>query len=130
MMSNAEILKRIATISEHDTRYKKEAYLFILVALEYTLSKLEVRRHLTGQELSRGIAGFAREQYGCMAKLVLENWGITSTGDFGEIVYLLIEHGLLSKTDEDSKEDFTEVYSFDDEFGWNNFTITDIPDRL
>jgi len=130
MMSNTEILKRISSISEHDARFKKEAYLFILVALEYTLSKLETRRHLTGQELSRGIAEFAREQYGCMAKLVLERWGIASTNDFGEIVYLLIEHGLLSKTEEDSKEDFSDVYSFDEEFGWHTFTISDIPDRL
>lgn len=130
MMTNAEILERITKISDQDTRYRKEAYLFILVALEYTLSKLDVRRHLTGQELSRGIAEFARDQYGLMAKLVLDTWGIRATLDFGEIVYLLIEHGLLSKTDKDSKEDFEDVYCFDDEFSDSNYVFPDIPERL
>ncbi len=129
-MTNAEILERITKISDQDTRYRKEAYLFILVALEYTLSKLDVRRHLTGQELSKGIAEFARDQYGLMAKLVLDTWGIRTTLDFGEIVYLLIEHGLLSKTDKDSKKDFEDVYCFDDEFSDSNYAFPDIPERL
>jgi len=130
MMSNSEILARITNISEQDRRYRKEAFLFVLVALEYTLSRLEIRRHLTGEELSRGIADFAREQYGCMAKMVLENWGVTTTGDFGEIVYLLIEHGLLSKTEEDSKEDFADIYLFDEEFGLDSLKLPDVPERL
>ena len=130
MFSNAEILERIAKIAEEDKRYEKEAFLFVLVALEYTISKLKVRRHLTGAELAKGIAGFAREQYGYMARTVLENWGITITMDFGEIVYLLIEHGLLTKTDTDKKEDFAEVYDFRVEFDWKRMRSPDFPDRL
>ena len=130
MLSNIEILKRIGEISRKDKRYKKETFLFVLVALEYTLSKQNVRKHLSGQELSRGIADYARDQYGYMATIVLESWGVTSTQDFGEIVYLMIEHGLMSKTEKDRKEDFNNVYDFDKEFSWNNITLSDFPERF
>ena len=129
-MSNTEILERIGRIAEEDKRYNKEAFLFVLVALEYTVSKQSVRRHLTGQELAKGIAEFAREQYGYMAKMVLNNWGITNTLDYGEIVYLLIENGLLTKTEDDRKEDFAGVYDFDMEFDWKSQSSSDFPERF
>ena len=130
MMSNTEILERIGRIAEEDKRYNKEAFLFVLVALEYTVSKLSVRRHLTGRELAKGIAEFAREQYGYMSKMVLNNWGITNTLDYGEIVYLLIENGLLTKTEDDRKEDFAGVYDFDMEFDWKSQSSSDFPERF
>jgi len=130
VLSNIEILKRITEISEKDKRYHKEAYLFVLVALEYTLAKQNVRRHLSGQELSKGISDYARDQYGYMAKIVLENWGITTTLDFGDIVYLMIEHGLMSKTRDDRKEDFSDVYDFNEEFAWKNLSLPDFPERF
>ena len=116
MFSNIEILKRINAVAERDGRYRKEGFLFVLAGLEYTVSKLPQRRHLSGQELSKGIAEYARDQYGYLAKTVLRNWGITKTDDFGELVYLMIDEGLMSKTEEDKKEDFHDVFRFDEEF--------------
>ena len=130
MISNVEILKRISAVAERDKRYRKEAFFFILSALECTVSKLPQRRHLHGQELSRGIAEYAREQYGYMAKMVLENWGIKSTLDYGEIVYLMIEEGLMNKTDKDKKEDFLDVYDLDEEFNWENLKPSRFPERF
>ena len=130
MISNVEILKRISVIAERDKRYRKEAFFFILAALESTVSRLPQRRHLTGQELSKGIAEYAREQYGYMAKMVLENWGVKSTLDYGEIVYLMIEEGLMNKTDEDKKEDFVNVYNLDEEFNWENLKPSRFPERF
>ncbi|MBN1293527.1 MAG: hypothetical protein JXB48_16930 [Candidatus Latescibacteria bacterium] len=130
MISNIELLKKITDIAEKDGRYKKEAFLFILAALEYTVSKLSERRHLTGQEFSKGIADYAREQYGYFARTVLEHWGVTCTLDFGEIVYLLIEIGLMNKTEDDKKEDFANVYKFDEEFDWPGTQSSDFPDRF
>jgi len=118
MISNLELLRKIADIAEKDGRYRKEAFIFILAALEYTLSQLSERRHLNGQEFSRGIAEYAREQYGYLARTVLAHWGISSTRDYGEIVYLLIGIGLMSKTDEDTIDDFYDVYDFEKEFDW------------
>ena len=130
MKSNIEILKSLNELAERDTRYRKDAYLFILAALEYTLSKLPRRRHLTGQELSKGIADYSREQYGYMARAVLEYWGIKSTLDFGEIVYLLINEGLMSKTKNDKIEDFANVYNFDEEFDWKKIKPSKFPQRF
>lgn len=119
MFTNTELLKKVSDIAERDGRYKKESFLFILAALENTIAKLPKRRHLSGQELSSGIVEYAREQYGYMGKLVLNNWGITITGDFGEIVYLMINENLLTRTDEDSKDDFYGVFDLDSEFEWD-----------
>ena len=130
MISNIELLRKISEISEKDGRYSKEGLLFILAALEYTISKLPKRRHLNGQELSKGIAGYAREQYGYLAKTVLNNWGMQTTQDYGEIVYLLIGEGLMSKTEDDEKEDFADAYDFDEEFAWDKSRPVDFPERF
>ncbi len=130
MISNIELLRKIAKISEEDGRYNKESFLFILASLEYTLSKLNERRHLTGEELSRGIAEYAREQYGYLAKTVLNNWGIHNTLDYGKIVYLLINSGLMNKTEDDRIEDFAGAYDFDIEFAWDKSKPTQFPERF
>lgn len=129
-MSHMEILARIIRVAEKDGRYKKEAYLFILTALEHTLEKLPKIRHLNGAELARGISECAREQYGYMARDVLEYWKIRNTLDYGEIVYLLIQEGLMSKTEGDKKEDFAEVYDFDSEFTWERSKPNSFPERF
>jgi uncharacterized repeat protein (TIGR04138 family) len=70
-------------------------------------------RHVTGQELCEAARRYALEQYGLMAKCVLNSWGIRQTGDFGEIVYNLIKIGRMRKTKNDRREDFDNVYDFD-----------------
>ncbi len=130
MISNIELLRKIAKISEKDGRYSKESFLFILASLEYILSKLTKRRHLTGQELSKGIAEYAREQYGYLAKTVLNNWGLYTTLDYGEVVYLLINGGLMNKTEDDKKEDFADAYDFNEEFVWEKSKPKNFPERF
>src|ERR1039457_607000 len=75
-----------------DPRYHRDAYLFVREALDYTQKTIgkDTRgriRHVTGQELLGGIREFALQQFGPMAKTVLEEWGIQSSQDFGEIVF-------------------------------------------
>ena len=70
-------------------------------------------RHVTGQDLCHGLKLFAQEQFGLMAKLVLESWGVHSTSDFGEIVYNLIKIGEMTKSPHDRREDFDDVFDFD-----------------
>ncbi len=129
-MKNTEMIKRISALAERDPRYRREAYFFMLASLEYTLEQIQTVRHLSGQELSRGIAEYARHQYGWLARPVLEHWGIRSTSDFGEIVYLLIDEGLMSKTEEDRREDFDNVYDFETEFSWENSKPSRFPERF
>jgi uncharacterized repeat protein (TIGR04138 family) len=112
-------------ILERDPRYPRQAYGFVMEALKHTTSKLPVRRHVTGQELSLGIRDFAVKQFGIAARLVFEQWGITRTRDFGEIVFNLVHAGLMRKTDEDRIEDFNEVFDFETEFDEKVIFIVD-----
>ena len=116
MKDQLEIIDVIEKIAEKDPRYHAEAYLFILSALNFSVAKLEKHRHVTGQELSEGIRLYAVDQFGAMARQVLEHWGIRETEDFGNIVFNLIDVKLLSKTETDSIDDFRDVYDFEDAF--------------
>ena len=106
----------LLTILNKDKRYDPEAYSFIMTSLDYTIKKLKRKGHVTGQELSEGVKDYCLDQFGPLARLVLEKWGIKSTNDFGEIVFNLINSGLLGKTEEDRKEDFHNRYDFKEAF--------------
>ncbi len=110
------MLKKIEGILEKEMNYKFEAYSFVMAGLHDTVSKLSRPRHVTGRELCEGLRDYALEQFGPLARTVLEYWGIRSTKDFGKIVFLLIETELLKKTEEDSVHDFEKVYDFDQAF--------------
>jgi len=103
-------------ILDKDKRYDPEAYSFIMASLDYTMKKLKRKGHISGQELSDGVKDYCLDQFGPMARLVLEKWGIKTTNDFGEIVFNLIDSGLLGKTDQDRKEDFHNRYDFKEAF--------------
>jgi len=108
--------KKVEEIINKDPRYKADAYEFVMRALWFTQKKLKKQGHLSGRELLNGIREFVLDQYGPMAKTVLKHWGIESTDDFGEIVFNMVEHGLLHKTETDSRDDFKDVYNFDKAF--------------
>lgn len=112
MKNLTETLQKIENIITRDPRYKANAYTFVMSALEHTVSSLPQTRHVSGRELLEGIRKFAIQQFGPMAKEVLNFWGVQTTMDFGHIVFSLVEEGLLSKNDEDSVEDFRDVYDF------------------
>jgi uncharacterized repeat protein (TIGR04138 family) len=124
----------IAQLLQEDRRYRFEAYVFIFEALHYAQNVLEMgadrpseplptdatededqlpKRHVTGQELCEAVRRYALDQYGYMAKTVLNSWGIHGTGDFGEIVFNLIRAGQMRKTPSDTRIDFDNVYDFD-----------------
>jgi len=110
----------IDAIVAQDPRYRRDAYLFVRDALDYTqkIAPKERREglHVTGQELLAGIRDYTLAQFGPMAITVLEEWGITRCEDFGEIVFNIVEAGLFSKTETDSRADFQNGYSFEEAF--------------
>ncbi len=111
----------IEQILAKDKRYAREAYAFVREALDYTQKKLFKQKtrqspHVTGQELLEGIREYALQQFGPMTLLVFDEWGIHSTEDFGEIVFNMVDAGLLAKTDKDSRADFANGYDFDEAF--------------
>ena len=120
----------LVQLLNRDSRYRLEAYQFVREGLDYAQRVLgmgvsrRLRRgekpptesHLSGQELSEALRRFAIEQFGFMAKWVLNSWGIYSTRDFGELVYNMIDVNLMRKSATDRREDFDGVYDFDEAF--------------
>lgn len=106
----------LETILRQDPRYAEEAYLFVRDALNHTVRQLDRPRHIAGQELLEGIREYALSEYGPVTRRVLAEWGIHQCLDFGHIVFNMVNEGLLGKTDEDSIEDFMNVYDFSDAF--------------
>lgn len=96
--------------------YHQTAYLFILSALHFTIERLGEPRHITGSELAEGCRDLALQRWGLMARSVLEYWGITGTRDLGEIVFALVDLGVLVKQDDDTIDSFDEVFDFEEVF--------------
>jgi uncharacterized repeat protein (TIGR04138 family) len=111
----------VEMIRAKDPRYARGAYMFVREALDFTQKLIgkEIRgqiRHVSGQELLDGIRQFALQQFGPMTVTVFEEWGVRHCRDFGEIVFNMVEIGLLAKTDRDSRDDFQNGYDFTDVF--------------
>ena len=106
----------LARIGPRAGRFSPRAFLFVLAALEHRQQRLPERRHVSGGELAHACRELALEQYGLLARTVLEHWGIATTADIGEIVYALIDAGLLVRQPEDRQEDFADVYAFEHAF--------------
>ena len=108
-------------IQAKDPRYARDGYLFVKGALDYTQKSIGKQnkgrlRHVTGQELLSGIREYAQTQYGPMAMMLLEEWGIRNCRDFGNIVFNMVDVGWLAKTESDSAADFEGGYDFFEAF--------------
>lgn len=108
----------IQAVRKRDRRFSRNAYYFVLDALDFTMSHLgrEAKtgedRHVGGRELLIGIKEYAADQFGPMAELVFERWGVRAPADFGEIVFNLIDAELLSRRPSDSRLDFVDGVDF------------------
>lgn len=119
---HSEFYRKIAEITKGDPRYKREAYDFVLRALDETIRgegrqhRAGTEKHITGQELLEGIRELARSEFGLLAHAVFESWGVQRTEDFGEIVFNLVDHQLLNKQETDTREDFRDGFDFSTAF--------------
>jgi uncharacterized repeat protein (TIGR04138 family) len=114
-------------VARKDPRYAYEAYEFLMfeglphtqklfgkVAAEPTRTDAPTEHHVSGAELVTGLCDLAKREFGRMARVVFHLWGINCTDDWGEIVFNLIDANLLSKTDNDSRADFRNLFDLDD----------------
>lgn len=113
-----EVLDQIV---QKDKRFHRDAYVFVTQAVEFTQKAIGKAnkgriRHITGQELLAGIKTYALDRYGPMAITLFDEWGVKRCEDFGEIVFNLVDHGLLKKTETDSRADFQGGYDFYEAF--------------
>lgn len=123
-MSQQQKQLDLAAVLEQAGPYPIEAYNFVREGLSFTVEKLhaadpdldEIDRHISGQQLCMGLRDFAIERYGLLAPVVFEHWHVSRTDDFGRIVFAMVDAGLMSKTDEDTPEDFRAVFNFSEAF--------------
>jgi uncharacterized repeat protein (TIGR04138 family) len=111
----------LAQILKEDRRYDERAYEFLREGLDFTMKALSKptegeERHVSGQELLQGLRRYALQEFGPMAMTVLKHWGVTRCEDFGEIVFNLVDKGVLGKSARDSREDFSGGYNFEEAF--------------
>ena len=123
-MQDPDFSEIVELICKEDPRYDRKAYEFIRLGLDHTVKELKKKegtrsmrsRHVSGPELLEGLRIYSLDQFGPLAKTVLNSWGIQRCTDFGEIVFNLIEYNVFSKTDSDRREDFSDIYTFEDAF--------------
>jgi len=117
-MHEVSLEEPVQQILAKDSRYHHDSYFFIRDALDHT-KKLAGKKsppHVSGQQLLEGIREFALSQFGPMAITVFEEWGIKDCKDFGEIVFNLVDNGVLAKNENDKRSDFANGYDFREAF--------------
>lgn len=123
-MQNPDFGEIVALICKEDPRFERKAYDFVRLGLDHTVKELrkkdadraEKSRHVSGPELLEGLRAYALDQFGPMAKTVLNAWGVKRCSDFGDIVFNLIEYNVFSKTENDRREDFSDIFDFEEAF--------------
>lgn len=109
--------KNLEKLAREDGRYNPDGMKFVYEGLGYTVKNIvDEPSHVSGQNLCEGLKKLAIEKWGRLAMLVLNNWGIKTTRDLGEIVYLMIANKWMSAQPSDTIEDFDNVYDFKNVF--------------
>jgi uncharacterized repeat protein (TIGR04138 family) len=133
---------QLVQLARQDGRYAPEAYEFVIAGYHYTQKLLgrsppraapdadPSQHHVTGRQLLEGIVRLAQAEFGLMAWTVFCQWGIRSTDDFGEIVFRLVDAGLMTKTEEDSRQDFAQVFDLEAVLSDYDITLDDRQSRL
>jgi uncharacterized repeat protein (TIGR04138 family) len=105
--------KNLEQIAEEDGRYNPKAVRFVYEGLGFAIKKMmREPGHISGQVLCEALRTLALERWGRLAMLVLNSWGIKTTGDFGEIVWLMIQNHWMRAQPTDSLDDFNNIYDF------------------
>jgi uncharacterized repeat protein (TIGR04138 family) len=120
-MQKIGFAEALDSIVRSDPRYQRDAYVFLRDALDFTTKRQKKAkgtsvRHVTGPELLEGLRQYALKEFGPMVVTVFDSWGIHSSADIGNMVFNLIGAGIFGKTEEDSIEDFRNVYNFEEVF--------------
>ena len=119
LMQAMQFEQSVVSIIKRDKRFDPHAYFVLKEALDFTLTRVAEgnggqARHVTGQELLEGFRDYALEQFGPMASTLMKEWGVRKCQDVGDMVFHLIEEQVFGKQDSDRREDFAEVFDFED----------------
>ena len=120
-MHAAQFEHAIENILKRDRRFDPQAYVFLKDALDFTLKRAAetndgVARHVSGQELLLGFRDLALQEFGPMSGTLMGEWGLSTSRNIGEMVFLLIEEQMFGRQDTDTIGDFEDVFDFEDAF--------------
>src|SRR5712664_3282548 len=120
-MQKIGFAEALDSIVASDPRYHRDAYVFLRDALDFTTKQQKkvkgaTVRHVSGPELLGGVRQYALKEFGPLVMTVFDSWGVHSCEDIGNMVFNLIGAGVFGKTDQDSIEDFKNVYDFQEAF--------------
>lgn len=116
MNDTLDLLRRLESVADRRGVFRREAYVFVLEALELAVANQDEPDHVSGEDLLDQIRTLGRERYGVLAGDVFNAWGVRSTVDFGRVVFHLVDEGLLRKRDEDTLADFIDKFDFREAF--------------
>ena len=120
-MSQLSFDAAVKKIRLTETRFSLAAYEFVRRSLDHALQRLgradqKKPAHVRGEELLESFRALALKDFGPMAKTVLNDWGISTCTEVGEVVFQLVQHGILGKSETDKIDDFQEIYTFREAF--------------
>ncbi len=125
---------RILELCRKPPRFAYEAYEFVCEAVTFTQERLgrvaprsgsnsgsntgsnsgpnesAPEQHVSGAELLRGVCDLAIREFGMMAPVVFQQWGVRTTDDVGQMVFNLISVGRLSQSERDTPDDFHDLF--------------------
>jgi len=118
-MQAMQFEQSVVAILKRDQRFHPHAYFFLKDALDFTLKRIAEAhggqaRHVSGPELLAGFRDFALEQFGPMGSTLMSEWGVCKCQDVGDMVFHLIEEQVFGKQDSDRREDFSEIFDFEE----------------
>ena len=109
----------IEQIVAQNERYHREAYLFVRDSLRRTIETAIKSGHPSEVDAADVLDGFrslALKQFGPMTKFVLEEWGIHTCHDFGEILFNMADVGFLANSAKGCQTAFDDGFDFDEAF--------------
>lgn len=106
--------------AKRDDRYPVAAFCYVAKCLKRLLASSEGKGgnhpHVSGKDICLALKQSFLDDFGTLARGILEQWNLKETNDFGNIIYDLIDVKLLTTSPQDSRSDFVDVYLFKDAF--------------
>jgi len=103
------VVEQILNVSQKYDKYPAGAYVFIFEVLDWITISLQ-KKHMTGGELALAAYAYSIERYGLLARPVWEQLNLKSSEDLGQVVFHLVEEGLMGRQDSDKPEDFNGIF--------------------
>lgn len=117
-MNSPRFRAKVDSIRSDDPRFAREAYVYLTRVLDYSVEKISLQcppphpQHVSCRTLLEDFCELALREMGPMAMTVMNEWGIKSGYNVGEMVFHLIDAGVFGKQPSDRLDDFKDFPPF------------------